>query len=402
MNKNFQSLLLILALLPAWASAQHASVQLLELDPPSGTTLSPGDLVYARLTYQSDIPLRFRLVGMVDGAQPEPVPTEFPILYPAGNGNAVTWVAYHDGMGINELRVIVMDENLDTIYSIPVVPLEMRWSADVKHRREPAEWTRLPPNSQPESIAATPAGVAYSVRILEFDPPPEATLSPGEPMYLRLAYQSDRPLRFQPTGLYKGKALVPEPSFSNPVFDPVTHVHPAGEREAITWFIYHGETAITELRLAVMDEHRQTLHTIPIPVRMNWSGKMYRPWRNPAEWARNLLAEQHGISADSPQEQPREDRAFAYTKWLYWVLQAAVVLIGVSLARWIESAPKRAGSRGDTAGAQYENILRRAGLTLRPQTGKPSVKYSSRGKSGGVVGQAKRGGRTAFRFTYSS
>jgi hypothetical protein len=343
MNKNLQKFPLILALLPAWTSAQSFTVQSLELDISNVNTLPADEPMYARLSYQSEIPLRFELTGWADGKRLAPSYAEPPALYPAGSGDAVMRIAFHDKTVINEFRIALSDQSSRTLYSISM-PVELRWSIDQVHRPNPAEWARKPGIRQAEPIAVS-AG-SPSIQILEFDPPPgEVTLSPGEPMYIRLVYRSDMPLRFRPTAFQNGEKLNPEPSFSNPVFDPATHVHPAGYREAITWFIYHGETGISELQLAVQDEHGQTLKVIPVPVKMNWSGRTYRKWRNPAEWVRALLSAQHGISPDSPREQPQEDRAFAYSKWMFWVLQPAVVLLGVLLARRLESVPMMSHGR---------------------------------------------------------
>jgi hypothetical protein len=384
-NKSLQTFLIFLALLPSWTSAQAYTVQLLELDISNGITLPADEPMYARLSYQSEIPLRFELTGWADGKRLKPSYAEPATLYPAGSGNAVIRVAFNDGTAIDEVRIVLLDESSRALYSIHM-PVEVRWSVAQERRPSPAEWVSNPTILQPEPIAVSEAGPPH-IKILEFDPPPgEAMLSPGEPMYIRLTYQSDVPLRFRPTGFRNGEKLNPEPSFSDPVFDPATHVHPAGNREAVTWFIYYGETYISELHLAVQDEREQTLKVIPIPVKMNWSGRMYRKWRNPAQWVRTLLSVQHGISPDAPLEQPQEDRAFAYSKWMFWVLQPAVILLGLMLAGWIESGSAVSQERRAAPGQKVRNGRKRA-AARKPRIAVSNSAAVARRKSGtGVTG----------------
>lgn len=169
MNKNLKNLFLIMALLPLSAFAQNITVHILEFDPPAGTTLAPSEPLYVRVSYESDAPMRLRVIGYLEGKRIEAhyftvSPTD--ALYPAGSGEIATYVAYVGKTHVDEVRIEVLNEHSDLIYSVPM-PVEMRWSGRTTQRwREPAEWVRtlLYPGFGPSEQSQPPEPFSYFKR----------------------------------------------------------------------------------------------------------------------------------------------------------------------------------------------------------------------------------------------
>lgn len=140
-------------------------------------------------------------------------------------------------------------------------------------------------------------GALVDIRILETDPPPGAVLHANEPMYLRLQYETDSPVRFQVMGYLNGAKLEQQASL-NPA-----PVYPAGSGETLARISYSAKTDIDELRVIAFDEGWQSIHEIPLAIEMHWSGRPSKMWRQPAEWVRQLNAQQQSIIPEGSAEQ---------------------------------------------------------------------------------------------------
>jgi hypothetical protein len=138
-------------------------------------------------------------------------------------------------------------------------------------------------------LAFAQAGV--DVEIVDIDPPTDVTLSAREPIYVRLSYRSDRPLRFQAGGYLSGAEVTHSASF-NPA-----PVYPAGRGEAIVWISYDQATAIDEVRIGVAGEDWTALDERSLPVNTIWNGMPSQTRRQPAAWVRTLSAEQQAMVA---------------------------------------------------------------------------------------------------------
>lgn len=138
--------------------------------------------------------------------------------------------------------------------------------------------------------AAAFAGLPV-VEILETDPPADSTLNANEPLYLRLQYQSDQPLRFQVSGFRNGSKIEQSVSY-NPAPE-----YPAGGGEAIAWLAYYERTDIDELKVIVSDQHWKTLDKLSLPMEMHWSGQPAAVRRQPAQWAATLNARQQAMTS---------------------------------------------------------------------------------------------------------
>ncbi len=130
-----------------------------------------------------------------------------------------------------------------------------------------------------------------SVRIVETYPPSEIILYAREPLYVRIAYQSDIPLRFQAAGYFvgveiqKSAAMNPAPSY------------PPGSGEAIGWISYGDQTMIDEIRLNVFDDKWKKLDTLSATINMKWNGVMPQTWREPAAWVNELNTIQQNMTS---------------------------------------------------------------------------------------------------------
>lgn len=168
-----------------------------------------------------------------------------------------------------------------------------------------------------------------SIQVVETDPRAGTALSSGEPVYVRLQYQSDKPLRFQVKGFLDGSeakkltALNPAP------------LYPAGNGEAIAWVSYD-KFGISELQIIAMDENWQTLHTVSHPIEMSWSGRPSRNWRQPAEWVQTLNAQLQTMAGSSTEQRPAPEVKEPGTPYslLIWVLPLLGLAVIGALIVW--------------------------------------------------------------------
>lgn len=137
--------------------------------------------------------------------------------------------------------------------------------------------------------AVAQSGDRFSVEIAEVDPQSDATLAAREPLYLRIAYDSDIALRFQATGFVDG-VEVRETEAMNiaPSYQP-------GRGEAVAWVSYDAATRIDEVRVTVFDASWKKLDTLTYPIDTHWTGVVPKAWRQPAQWARRLSAAQQSM-----------------------------------------------------------------------------------------------------------
>jgi hypothetical protein len=117
----------IFLLLAMGAPAAGQTVEVLGTDPPAGSVLNVGEVLYVHLGYAGDQPLRFQARGFRNGSKrskglrTNPAPT-----YPAGSGEAVVWLEYIDPEAIDELRIEVTDRNWKLLTE-SVLPFDMEW-----------------------------------------------------------------------------------------------------------------------------------------------------------------------------------------------------------------------------------------------------------------------------------
>jgi hypothetical protein len=128
-------------------------VRIVESDPGLTGRLADGDALYIRLGYTSDVPLRFRAEGyadgsnVVEGAMYNPAPA-----YPAGEGEALVWIAYRGGATINALKITVLDESWQPLAVIDA-PAAVQWTeAAPRPASQRPDWIRRMSSAQQAAV----------------------------------------------------------------------------------------------------------------------------------------------------------------------------------------------------------------------------------------------------------
>jgi hypothetical protein len=134
-----------------------------------------------------------------------------------------------------------------------------------------------------------------SFRIVETDPAARTTLGARQPFYLRIAYKSDVPVRFQTQGYSQGESVR-----SGAMYNPAP-MYPVGEGEAVAWLAFQGDVRIDEIRVTAYDERFRAIATEAFPTDASWNGAPPRPSRLPAPWARKLSDQQQVMTSTALQ-----------------------------------------------------------------------------------------------------
>jgi hypothetical protein len=123
------------------------------------------------------------------------------------------------------------------------------------------------------------------------DPETQATLQRGEAFYVRVAYQSDRPLRIRIQGLRQGTAV---PTMTNPA--PLS-APPRGE--AIVWLASDQPATADEIRVSAEDQATgKVIAQAVLPVQLDWSGMRSTTPRQVADWARTMSQAQQQLISE--------------------------------------------------------------------------------------------------------
>jgi hypothetical protein len=119
------------------------SFRIVETDPSSRMTLGARQPFYLRIAYKSAVPVRFRAQGYSQGALTERGASYNPApVYPAGDGEAVAWLAFGGEVRIDEIRVTAHDERWREVAS-EAFPTDVSWNAAApRPSRLPAPWAR--------------------------------------------------------------------------------------------------------------------------------------------------------------------------------------------------------------------------------------------------------------------
>jgi len=151
-------------------TAVHATIA--ETDPKVESVLHANEPLSVRITYQSDVPLRFQAAGYSSGVKVQKsIAMNTAPSYPAGSGKAIAWLSYAEETSIDEIRITLSDKywkQLDTLS----VPINMRWSGIMPQKwRERAPWvTQLNSahqNMTSQAIRASASGNADGFDILD-------------------------------------------------------------------------------------------------------------------------------------------------------------------------------------------------------------------------------------------
>lgn len=130
---------LLLASLPASAGwGGEADTRVVAVDPPARTRLRANDPVSVRIAYRSVAPRRFRVHAYLGGAEVTSLHSNPMPAYPAGEGEAIGWIAAPLTADVDELRVVTMDADWHPLDSV-TVGYQASWS-ESGAARAPAAW----------------------------------------------------------------------------------------------------------------------------------------------------------------------------------------------------------------------------------------------------------------------
>lgn len=116
-----------------------------------------------------------------------------------------------------------------------------------------------------------------SVTIAAADPGFSGQLGKYDPLYLRLAYRSERPFVLEVEGLARGKAV---PGMSNGVY----HAAP-GEGETMLWIAYPPGTVLDGVRISILDGNDRRIGGFDTPAQLQWIAGPRRSAAERAGWA---------------------------------------------------------------------------------------------------------------------
>lgn len=161
MRKAISGCMMALGLWLVPAAAVCAELEVVAMDP-SGGRLPPGEALYLRVQYRSEVPVRVTARGLRDGND-VPGMTNASGLYRAGEGEVLAWIAYGEFAAVDAVRVSMFDGERRAL-AVETVPVRVEWDSAASPRTEPA-W-----------VAAT--RVAQADRVVP-QPPPSASEMAG-------------------------------------------------------------------------------------------------------------------------------------------------------------------------------------------------------------------------------
>ncbi|MHA1601066.1 MAG: hypothetical protein ACTSW2_09580, partial [Alphaproteobacteria bacterium] len=105
--------------------------------------------------YSSDYPVRFRIEGYAEGKRVTESRSNPAPLYPAGEGEALAWMAFDPPAAIDELKIVVLDDRRQPL-AVKVVRARLRWEKEVPATgAAQPDWVRRLSREQ-QALAAVP------------------------------------------------------------------------------------------------------------------------------------------------------------------------------------------------------------------------------------------------------
>jgi hypothetical protein len=138
MRRAVVTAVLAASLFAAMSGQTPPVVRIEAITPDPANRLAAGQNLSARVSYESDQPLRFQGAGFISETQRANLANNGSTAYPAGKGEAIVWVFGQPGARINELRVNVFDAKWRQILSVSA-PVKAEWHAGIPPAPE-APW----------------------------------------------------------------------------------------------------------------------------------------------------------------------------------------------------------------------------------------------------------------------
>jgi hypothetical protein len=137
--------LMVLAVLPHLATATgHAAAQVrldIERSDPNLTSMLATDRpLYVAVRYRSDVPVRLRAEPFYRNEKIEEGLMSNPtVLYPAGSGTGLAWVAFRSQARVDRIDIVAYDADWKPV-GVRRFEASLRWSADVLGRPAAPSW----------------------------------------------------------------------------------------------------------------------------------------------------------------------------------------------------------------------------------------------------------------------
>lgn len=176
------------------------------------------------------------------------------------------------------------------------------------------------------------------IEVLETDPASPATLDYWEPFYLRIPYETDRPMRVRAEAWFAGQRVTSTTSGA--------WRNPPGRGETMFWIAYTDPAQVDKIVVRAEDDSgRQVLAQVEFPVQLAWTGKRPATKRPRAAWVSQMTAE---LDLRSKQEmQAYQNRPTAWlgsvlVMILMWSVPGYFVVQVLLLRRWQDGWRKAA------------------------------------------------------------
>ena len=122
---------------------ENVHVEILDVDPNVKSTLNLQEKLYVRVSYQSDIPLRFQALAMRNGSALQVgAINNHALLHPPGEGEALAWVMYLNVTHIDSVRLTVFNEKWKKLLHL-THDIDVTWQQKASDaERAPAAWVK--------------------------------------------------------------------------------------------------------------------------------------------------------------------------------------------------------------------------------------------------------------------
>ncbi|KTD79437.1 hypothetical protein [Legionella waltersii] len=152
-KRKTMKLLFIVMILAYSTTTVAMSVELVDTSPNSPAVLNNEEVLYVRIHYKSEQPLRFQAVGSSLGdSLLQHLKLNPSQAYPAGEGEAIAWVSYSKVTEIDAITVTVYDANWQALKTVSR-PVSANWLATHNTVNNPvAAWAKRLNREQQGSV----------------------------------------------------------------------------------------------------------------------------------------------------------------------------------------------------------------------------------------------------------
>lgn len=117
------------------------------------------------------------------------------------------------------------------------------------------------------------------------------------PIYLKVVYTTDQPLRIQAAAFLDGQPVEAGEMMNASV------LHPAGKGRALAWVSFRQPAAIDEIRVTAYDAEWRALAVRSLETSLSWAGEPGAAKAPVPDWTEKLLVAERKIAADEAVEQ---------------------------------------------------------------------------------------------------